>query len=190
MRCFSCGKLSLFNFCRCCKNIILSSQVHTRQIDGLKIYCMHYYSEIKPLLLSKYKFHGSFVLKSLSKLSFSKFDFSEINQKICIVPLDDIVERDYSHTAIIARNLASVCKNFYVRYNVIRSDGSIKYSGKTLKFRKNNPKQFILNKNIKDPVILVDDIVTTGQSLNQAKKLLQSKGINVLCAVVLADTKQ
>ncbi|ELZ6177138.1 ComF family protein, partial [Campylobacter coli] len=64
-----------------------------------------------------------------------------------------------------------------------------KYSGKSLKFRQDNKRKFKLLKKINNPVILVDDIVSSGSSLLEAKQFLEKNKISVLFTVVLADAK-
>ena len=44
-------------------------------------------------------------------------------------------------------------------------------------------------KKITAPVILVDDIVTTGTTILEARDTLQKAGVDVLFALVLADAK-
>ncbi|EAI8513076.1 ComF family protein, partial [Campylobacter coli] len=52
-----------------------------------------------------------------------------------------------------------------------------------------NKRKFKLLKKINNPVILVDDIVSSGSSLLEAKQFLEKNKISVLFAVVLADAK-
>ncbi|EAL2030738.1 ComF family protein, partial [Campylobacter jejuni] len=60
---------------------------------------------------------------------------------------------------------------------------------KSLEFRQKHKRNYKLLKTIHEPVILVDDIVTTGSSLLEAKKVLEENKISVLFALVLADAK-
>ncbi len=49
----------------------------------------------------------------------------------------------------------------------------MKYAGKSLQFRQENPKGFVLQKTLKNShLILLDDIITTGTSFNEAIKVL------------------
>ncbi|ECZ1524153.1 ComF family protein, partial [Campylobacter coli] len=57
------------------------------------------------------------------------------------------------------------------------------------KFRQDNKRKFKLLKKINNPVILVDDIVSSGSSLLEAKQFLEKNKISVLFTVVLADAK-
>lgn len=125
----------------------------------------------------------------LAKLSFAKFkDFFDPRMTINVIALDDKVEDMlYSHSAILARYL----KTKFVKpvFNVLKAQNSVKYSGKSLKFRQDNKRKFKLLKKINNPVILVDDIVSSGSSLLEAKQFLEKNKISVLFAVVLADAK-
>lgn len=56
-------------------------------------------------------------------------------------------------------------------------------------FRQKNKRNYKLLKTLHHPVILVDDIVTTGSSILQAKEILEQNKIRVLFALVLADAK-
>ena len=125
----------------------------------------------------------------LAKLSFAKFkEFFKPETKIQAIPLDDKVENGlYSHSAILARHLKT---NFIKpNFNALKAQNDIKYSGKSLNFRLKNKRNFKILKKISSPVILVDDIVTSGSSILEAKKLLEKNKISVLFALVLADAK-
>lgn len=119
----------------------------------------------------------------LAKLSFAKFkDFFDPRMTINVIALDDKVEDMlYSHSAILARYL----KTKFVKpvFNVLKAQNPVKYSGKSLEFRQKHKRNYKLLKTIHEPVILVDDIVTTGSSL------LEENKISVLFALVLADAK-
>ena len=71
----------------------------------------------------------------------------------------------------------------------MHSNSNVKYSGKTVSFRQKHRRNYKLLKKPKFPVILVDDIITTGSSLLEAKQVLEKNKISVLFALVLADAK-
>jgi len=97
------------------------------------------------------------------------------------------VHNGYSHTAILANELRA--KNLKPIFHALHATSNVSYSGKELKFRQNNPRNFKILKKITTPVILVDDIVTTGTTILEAKKKLEDDGVKVLFALVLADAK-
>lgn len=125
----------------------------------------------------------------LAKLSFYRFrEYFKPNSIINAIALDDRVEdRLYSHSAILAHSL----KDGYIKpiFGALQAQNPVKYSGKSLEFRQKYKRNFKLLKPIVHPVILVDDIVTTGSSLLEAKEFLKRNKIEVLFALVLADAK-
>ncbi|AJC88065.1 ComF family protein [Campylobacter insulaenigrae] len=190
MRCFSCYEFSLTSFCDSCQKELLEYSLGIRELEGkLKVYYFYQYENIKHLLYSKHKFHGYFILNALAKLSFYRFkDFFQPSCFINAIALDDKTHGAYSHTAILAKYL----KTKFVKpmFNTLQSKSNIKYSGQTLEFRKTNKRLYELKKIPKYPVILVDDVVTTGLSLLQAKEILEKNNIEVLFALVLANAKE
>ncbi|AQW81822.1 transformation system, predicted amidophosphoribosyltransferase CtsW [Campylobacter pinnipediorum subsp. pinnipediorum] len=188
MRCFKCGAFTIFTFCKVCSKFLYNPTISIREIDGFKIYSFYNYSEIKDLIISKHKIHGRYIFNNLAKLSFEKFAINFKSQALInAIPIDDKNTDGYSHTAILAKSLNS--KQIKPLFHTLHSTNNITYSGKDLKFRKNNPRNFKLLKNIKNPVILIDDIVTTGSTIMEAKNFLEKNGVNVLCAIVLSDAR-
>lgn len=185
MRCLNCAKFSFRFICKSCTSHLQRGSFLKRQIDDLVIYSAFYYSEVKPLLYSKHHIYGAFVYKSLGKIAKSKINLDLLEGKFNLIPIDDHVENGYSHTAIIAKELSS--SKLKPLYNSLKATNKVHYSGKPLSFRKANKRGFKVLKKPNLPIILVDDIVTTGETLLQAKKALQKEGLEVICAIVLAD---
>lgn len=102
--------------------------------------------------------------------------------------MDDKTYKNYSHTAILTKHL----KTQFIKpmYYALQANSEFKYSGKSLQFRKDNKRSYKLLKHPKYPVILVDDVVTTGLSLLEARELLEKNNIEVLFALVLANAKE
>lgn len=118
-----------------------------------------------------------------------KFGCLHKNQTLAnALPLDDNIRSGYSHTAILAHALKS---NFITPiYRTLRAKNHVSYAGKSLAFRLKNPRNFEIFKKPKFPIILVDDIVTTGSSLLEAKKTLENAGFSVLFGLVLANAEE
>ncbi|MCX2682305.1 ComF family protein [Campylobacter sp. MIT 21-1685] len=190
MKCFNCQSFTLLSFCdRCIKELEELSLGKRELENNFKVYSFYKYYEIKHLLHSKHHFYGYFVFNTLAQLSFAKLkDF--FNPPVCInaIALDDRVENTlYSHSAILTKYLKS--KTIKPIFSALQAQNQVKYSGKSLDFRQKNKRNFKLLKEIKNPVILVDDILTTGLSLLEAKSVLEKNKIRVLFALVLADAK-
>ena len=74
-------------------------------------------------------------------------------------------------------------------YKKLISKNNISYAGKDLEFRLNNPRDFEYygKKNIE--VILVDDVVTTATTINEAKEVLKKYNVKVAFCMVLVDKR-
>ncbi|WP_169752730.1 ComF family protein [Campylobacter mucosalis] len=188
MRCANCGEFSLAFLCGSCKRVLAESRLFVREIDGFKIYYFYDFSEIKNLIHSKHYMHGRFVLNSLCKLSFKNFSkIFKPNFALNAVAIDDRNFGGYSHTAILSRAL----KSEFIKpiFGALHATSNVKYSGEDLKFRQSNPRNFKITKEPKFPVILVDDVVTTGTTMLEARDTFIKAGFEVAFGIVLADAR-
>ena len=187
MLCYNCSKPTFKIFCKKCENELSKLECKKRILDdGLEIFSFYKYSNIKHLLNHKHYLSGYFILNKLAKLSFKRFDF-KLDKSVIAIGLDDDISSGYSHTAILLKHFKK--QNITPIYNVLKAKNKIIYKGKSLSFRKRNKRNYYLAKTISSPVILVDDILTTGESMKQARKVLKKHKIQVLFGVVLADAK-
>lgn len=105
-----------------------------------------------------------------------------------VIPVDDKPRWGYSHTAILAKELAKLgCRPLFGR---LRAQKRVSYSGKPLSFRIKNPRDFIYRGDGNIDAVLVDDIVTTGLTLQEARQTLQKYGVRVKMAIALADVER
>jgi len=74
-------------------------------------------------------------------------------------------------------------------YSTLHSQSNVTYAGKSLEFRLKNPRNFKYSGARNIDVVLVDDVVTTGTTINEAKEVLKKYGVNVLFTLVLADLR-
>ena len=189
MLCITCKNLSFQIICKDCQANLLIPSFHKREIeDGFFNYSFYTLSELEDLISSKYYFHGDRVFNILAKLSFAKFaENFHFSSEVLAIPIDDHTRHNFSHTAILAKHLES--KIIIPRYNCLKATNIVKYAGKDLEFRQKNPRKFksidVVNKNI----ILCDDLITTGETIKQAKKTLEKKENEVLFSLTLADAK-
>ena len=188
-KCILCKNFSFESICKDCQNYYLSPSINTRVLlNDFKVFSFYKYSEISNLLHTKHTFYGSKVFRLLAKNSFSIFakDF-KFDNIVFALPIDDKVTYLYSHTAILAKYL----KSPFIKpiFNALRAKNSISYSKKSLDFRLKNPRNFIYKYKKNIDVILVDDIITTGTTILEAKELLQKQNVNVLFALTLADAR-
>ncbi len=187
--CIVCSSLSFAHICARCLNGALAPTLNTREIEGLQVISFYKYSEIEPLIKYKHKMVGSFILKRLASVSFKKFAKNfEYDGKISLIPIDDKTTHGYSHTAMLANAMCGGV--FEPQWGAMRAKNDVVYAGQSLEFRKNNPRDFIFKGAKHKDIVLVDDIVTTGTTLLEAKNCAEKDGFEVLFAITLADARE
>lgn len=156
--------------------------------SGLKVYSFYNYSDLAPLLHTKHTYIGAKIFAQLGKHTFFEFlKTFELPKGICAIPIDDHVRHGYSHSAILTK----ATKPFLTpHYGSLRAINHESYSGKSKAFRQAHKRDFIVTCKEAIDVILIDDIVTTGSTLEEAHETLKKHGVNVLFALVLADAKE
>ena len=182
-----CENYSLTHICSSCQELFLTPSLYKRKLpNATEVISFYKYNEIKDLLHTKHSDLGFYIYTILAKLAFKKFsDEFELNYHVVSLAIDDHVRSGYSHTAILNKELKS--KTIKPLFNRLRAKNPISYSGKSKEFRIMNPREFILHDIKEEKVILVDDIITTGTTLNEACQLLKQNKKEVLFCLTLAD---
>lgn len=114
--------------------------------------------------------------------------------KVIIVPLPTISKhirsRGLDHTYLIAKKLAKLRPNFQVSKILLRNNNSVQVGSdhdtritQALKAYKINPK-FRIKKDT--TYVLLDDVWTTGASLQSAIRILNQNGINKIILAILS----
>ncbi len=187
MKCLLCSEYSLVHICKSCQKTFLKPSLYKRRLsNGIEVISFYKYSDIKDFLFTKHTDLGFYIYTLLAKNSFQKFaqefkpDFPSVS-----LAIDDTTKSGYSHTAILNRHLKS--KNIKPLYHKLRAKNSTAYSGKSREFRIMNPREFQLEEFPQKNVILVDDIITTGTTLNEASNLLKQQNKDILFCLTLSD---
>ena len=191
MRCYSCSKLSMSIICSRCKEQLFKTTISTRTIGTLDVISFYKYSALESLLLTKHKPEGYRVYKALSKMTLKPFieEFVEnIDSDVYILGIDEYVKSGYAHVALLTRAMKT--KQTIPLYGTLMARNRVNYSGKSLQFRLENPRDFCYTGKSNIDVILVDDIITTGITLQEAQKVLLAHNVNVLFALTLADVEE
>jgi len=110
------------------------------------------------------------------------------NRDVYIVGIDEYVKSGYAHVAILTRAMKT--KSSKPQYSTLMAQNRVNYSGKSLQFRLENPREFQYTGKPDVDVILVDDIITRGITLQEAQKVLMAHGVNVLFALTLANVEE
>jgi len=189
MKCLLCENYSFSHICKQCQENLLQPSLHKRFLqDGTTVYSFYKYSEIAPLLFSKHTQLGFYIYNILAKLSFQKFaqEFHS-REKYRSLAIDDQIKNGYSHTAIL--NNALKTYNIKPLHAALHARSRLTYSGKSKLFRETHPRDFQLKKFKQRDVILVDDIITTGTTLQEATSLLLQNNKEVAFCLTLCDVR-
>lgn len=191
--CFKCGEdIEIGNGenCRIC-------------FDKPKIYTMFrslfIYNQHSSPLISKYKFYDSTeYARYFSQAMFEKYKNDEIFKNIDYVmpvPLSyrTIIQRMYNQSALIAKKLAKFINAQY-KYEILCKYSKRNIAQRTLKTKERieNVKnsfyiknsEMLINKNI----LLVDDVRTTGATLNECTKILLKSGAKTVKVITICHT--
>jgi len=189
MRCLTCQSLSIKAICKSCQEKLLIPTIKKRELArDFIVYSFFEYKDIKELLNTKYEFYGDRVFNILANISFSKFakEFS-YTSVVFAISVDDVRSHQFSQASILAKSLNSL--HIKPLYNKLLTKNKIKYAGKSLEYRNKNKRDFKYKGKENIQVILVDDIVTSGNTLQEAKKVLENNNCEVLFALTLSDAK-
>ena len=191
MRCFSCSRLSIKIICKQCVEQLFIPTISTRKVGTLDVISFFKYSALETLLHTKHKPEGYRIYKALANMTMKPFieEFIESDDRdVYIVGIDEYVKSGYSHVALLTRAMKT--RNSIPQYSSLMAQNRVNYSGKDLQFRLENPRDFLYKGKSNIDVILVDDIITTGITLQEAQKVLLSHEVNVLFALTLADVEE
>ena len=191
MRCYACSKFSLNIICKKCEEQFFRTTIGTRTIGTLDVISFYKYSALESLLLTKHKPEGYRIYKALAKMTMKPFihEFVESDDRIVyIIGVDEFVKSGYAHVALLTRAMKT--KYSKPLHSSLIARNRVNYSGKDLQFRLSNPRDFIYSGKRNIDAILVDDIITTGITLQEAQKVLIKSNVNVLFALTLADVEE
>jgi len=187
LKCRICYRFSFLHICKKCQKLFLKPTLLETNALDLKIFSLYQYSDIEDLIKSKYHIYGSYIFKILAKNSIAPF-FKKLNfdKKIYAIAIDDNPKNYYSHSAILLNQIKN--RGIKPLYGVLRAKNDIQYAGKSKDFRLKNPRNFIYSGKSDIEVVLIDDVVTYGITLLEAKRVLEKSGVRVKFALTLAKT--
>ncbi len=187
--CIICGKYSLSSVCGGCKKAFFAPVPATRIVkDDFKVHSFFKLGELQDIAHTKYCLLGSRMYRFLSKEA-RKFFYQGFDptSKVYLIPIDDVPKRGYSQNAIMAKEFSN--KNLIPLYASLGAQNDVNYAGKKLDFRIANKKGFRYKGKKGISAILLDDIITTGTTMNEAYETLTQEGIDVLFGLTLFDAR-
>ena len=191
MRCHSCSKLSLKVICKTCREKLFKPNIQTQKIGTIDVISFYRYAVIASLLHTKHKPEGYRIYQSLAEMTVKPFihEFIENNDgDVYIIGIDEHVKSGYAHVALLTHAMKT--KTSIPQHAALLAGNRVNYSGKSLQFRLEHPREFVYTGVEDVHAILVDDIVTTGITLQEAQKVLMQHGVNVLFALTLANVEE
>ena len=191
MRCYSCSKLNFKIICKVCEDQLFVPTIKTRKVGTMDVISFFRYSTLESLLHSKHKPEGYRIYKALAEMTMKPFieEFVEnVDSDVYIVGIDEFVKSGYAHVALLTRAMNS--KHAISQHASLMARNRVNYSGKSLQYRLEHPRDFVYTGKSNIDVILVDDIITTGITLQEAQNVLMANGVNVLFALTLADVEE
>ncbi len=191
MRCYSCASFSYKALCAKCKEQFFSPIIRTKKVGTMDVISFYRYASIESLLHSKHKPEGHRLFKELAAMTMKPFieEFVENNDgDVYVVGIDEYVKSGYAHVSLLTKAMKT--KTSIPEHASLLATNRVNYSGKSLQYRLDNPRDFVYTGTEDVHAILVDDIITTGITLQEAQKVLMQHGVNVLFALTLADVEE
>lgn len=188
--CYKCGKAKFWQEEECCCGNL---RRHYNSIRAPLVY-----SSITKSLIKRYKYNNNIKLHYMfSKIMWvcSKSTFY-INDMIIPVPLhkDKLNYRGYNQSLLISKLLSKKSKVPCINNLLIRSLNNDSQSTLSFKQRKKNIMgAFCINEKYSNDIknsniILIDDVVTTGATVNECAKVLKMHGAKTVNVLSIAKT--
>ncbi len=170
-RCLRCSRMSADRICKDC-------EWWEKRLGGDVLTCNHSiyaYNDFMQDVIAKWKYRGDYQLGQIFKQPLiDAFSSLFVNKEVVIVPVplseERTLERGFNQAKVLADFLPDSSMEVLKR---VHGEKQSKKSRNERIFT-NNP--FILTRPIEKPVLLVDDIYTTGTTIRHAAGLLRKHG--------------
>lgn len=202
VKCFSNIRFIEQPLCNCCGKMVVALNTpemlcescikYEKEFDKCRSLLV-YNNESKRLIM-KIKRQASFdIAKKCSKMISSRYS-NIFKDADFIVPVPShwtrILRRGYNPSAIIAKEFSDITK-IPLKMNYLKRIKKTEYQkDKKIKERiKNVESAFLASDKVKDKtIILIDDVFTTGATLNECAKTLKLAGAKGVLAMTIAST--
>lgn len=191
-KCYFCGKSkNSLKMCPDCYNELCFADYNVnRIINGVNIYTCGVYEKNLQKLIRGLKYHKQKELAYyLAKFMYEYFEKLEVKGSFQVVPVplhkNRIKKRKYNHMELVAEEfcrLSGFTPNFELIKRIKDTKPQYKLSRKERMKNLENAFEVDKTKLLPMPVILIDDICTTGATFEEMIAALKKEGIeNIIC---------
>ncbi|RDU64234.1 transformation system protein [Helicobacter didelphidarum] len=194
MYCLLCQHLNFSIICKKCLNNLWHIESKRELSNGFKVFSSFALSELKTLIYSKNNIIGSRIISRLGIFGVKRFfDYHQelLNlqkDSIAVVCVRNRIIGAYSHSAILAHCFKKY--GFKVFYNALITQNDIRFTTLTKTQREETSREFHfkIHKHF-SMIIIVDDIITTGETLLEASNIIAKNNHTPLFAWTLCDSR-
>ena len=188
-KCIICGVEGFLGICSKCKSEI--KRVHQQE----EIMAYGYYGGVLKKLILNLKYHKSFIAgKVLADLLCQIIIEKELSiDFICYVPIskDSLKKRGFNQCSVLAKNISSILDIPVIDCLVkVKETKEQKLLGKEERMKNILDAFEIKNKEklFKKNILLIDDVYTTGATINECKKNIEKCNINKIYLLTIAKS--
>ena len=188
-KCIICGVEGFLGICSKCKSEI--KRVHQQE----EIMAYGYYGGVLKKLILNLKYHKSFIAgKVLADLLCKIIIEKKLSINcICYVPIskDSLKKRGFNQCRVLAKNISSILDIPVIDCLVkVKETKEQKLLGKEERMKNILDAFEIKNKEklFKKNILLIDDVYTTGATINECKKNIEKCNINKIYLLTIAKS--
>ena len=188
-KCIICGVEGFLGICSKCKSEI--KRVHKQE----EIMAYGYYGGVLKKLILNLKYHKSFIAgKVLADLLCQIIIEKKLSiDCICYVPIskDSLKKRGFNQCSVLAKNISSILDIPVIDCLVkVKETKEQKLLGKEERMKNILDAFEIKNKEklFKKNILLIDDVYTTGATINECKKNIEKCNINKIYLLTIAKS--
>lgn len=188
-KCIICGVEGFLGICSKCKSEI--KRVHQQE----EIIAYGYYGGVLKKLILNLKYHKSFIAgKVLADLLCQIIIEKKLSiDCICYVPIskDSLKKRGFNQCSVLAKNISSILDIPVIDCLVkVKETKEQKLLGKEERMKNILDAFEIKNKEklFKKNILLIDDVYTTGATINECKKNIEKCNINKIYLLTIAKS--
>ena len=179
--------------CQSCRSIVKQAPVRARAAVDVPVIAASPYRPVLEHVIPRYKDDGALhverFLGELLAIALGRISAAS-DGDLVVVPVPslprNVRSRGFDHTRRLAARAAS-STGLETKAVLRRGNGGADQSGLGREARRNNVTGSMRARALAKPVVIVDDIVTTGATLREACSALKRAGVEVIGAAVIAE---